>query len=1046
MTVYKNNLLLLLLLFVRLLLTYFWHTVSQIIALPSSSDQWLRLLSLLFLFLFWIVLFFFFLNLLIPFVFFSKRNGKNKIKREERITVELDYIFKEVYPMQPLPYNNPGGAAVPQGSSVNYSAPHATGDSSQQFRPPSFYSPEEGGGSGNAENAGYAQGTTMNTYAAPLTSGNVAPGVPPMNQVATSRGGGAEPWYTSEGTASPDFQPGSPSIPAYSMGGVPQGVGQGSYPNDPLLSQEAGSSVPKSDTGMQYAREENFASGGNTEGSPEEEDEEEPEVRWSWKMFPSCQLVGATKYVPLGCMYTPLRRKTSVLSLVGDRCSRCKAFLNPYVRVDVRTQTWFCALCQESNVFSSRYDTPITEYNLPLPLQPGNETVEYIEPKQVPPNQTYVLLVDLCVDDDKELEGLKSILKMVVEKLPSNVFIALVTFSITIQLHKLKESKALGPRVIALRGTDEIKQEDFKKLITNILSHVVQLNVCREYINELIDGLQRDPWPVPKSHRPLRCTGAALSFVTTLLELFAPSRGSTIFAFLSGPCTVGPGMVVQPSRECIIRSHRDIKESNANATLWFSSCSYYDALMQRLVSQGHTFSCFCASLDQLGVGELKQCIGGSGGVVFNAETWLQESFYQSIELFLEPDENGKQRFAMNASFEVLTSPTWKVAGVIGQCIGAGKTSDMVSDIEIGYGHTQRWITGMIDAYTTYAVYFTIPDSSSTFSLSTAVSVGSSSSLLSFVGVGGNKEKSIAPYLSIPYRYVQFITRYELDSEIRVRVTTICHPQSQTPSKQELIQAFDQETAAVLLAREAIFKTDSTALFTILRWLDSQLVGVVAAFGEPSNQPPRPGSSPMRLPPQCVFFPAFMYHLRRSGYLQIFNSSPDEAAIIRLQFLRSNVRDSIVQIQPTLYRYRMDAPAEPVPLDSSALQPDCVVLLDTFFEVLLHSGSTIAAWRSAGYAEKEEYAFFKEFLDVCLADAQMLVMGRVPVPRLIDACQDDPDARILYNRINPSRSYNSPPANGAAEVYGQQEGELIYTDDVSLQTFMSHLWKVAAEMK
>lgn len=803
---------------------------------------------------------------------------------------------------------------------------------------------------------------------------------------------------------------------------------------------------------MGYTSDEgNYGPSENGEGYPDEvDDDDEPEVRWSWRTFPPTQELGGLTTVPLGCMYTPLKKKTKALSFVADRCSRCTAFLNPYVQLDVRSQTWLCPLCQESNTFRTRHDSPITEYNLPIPMQLENTTVEYIESARVPPNQAYLIMVDLCLDNEEELQGLKNVLKMVIEKLPSDVFVAFLTFSITLQQHNLKENKVLGPRVTSLRGTEEIKPEDFHKCITNVFNYVAQLSECRPYLLSLIDDLQCDPWPVPKSHRRLRCTGAALSFATTLLELFAPSRGSTIFAFLSGPCTAGPGMVVHPSREYIIRSHKDICEGNSNSSLWFSSCAYYDKLMQRLISQGHALCCFCASLDQLGIGELKQCISGSGGVVFNAETWLQEHFYRSIELFLDPDEDGRLRFAMNASFSVLVSPSWQVSGVIGQCVSSGKASHMASKSQIGEGRTNQWATGMIDRRTTFAVYFNIASTTSApgslLSPSSTSASTSASSLFSFVR-GGIKDTVSPSHESGPYRIVQFITRYELDTEVRVRVTTIAHPLSYSPTKQQLVEAFDQETAAVLLAREAIFRTDSMSLLKILHWLDSKLVEVVASFGERNTQAGRPGAPPMRLPPQCVFFPAFIYHLRRSGYLQIFNSSPDETAIIRLQFIRSDVRDSIVQIQPTLYRYRMDAPAEPVPLDSSALQPDCVVLLDTFFEVLMHSGSTIAAWRSAGYAEKEEYAYFKEFLDTCLADAQMLVMGRIPVPRLIDACQDDPDARILYNRINPSRSYISFSGNGdSADIHGKQGGELVYTDDASLQVFMSHLWKLAADLK
>eukprot|EP00796_Vickermania_ingenoplastis_P006646 gene6646-4765_t len=739
---------------------------------------------------------------------------------------------------------------------------------------------------------------------------------------------------------------------------------------------------------------------------------DEQAVRWSWNVYPVSRVDAAKLHVPLGCMYTPLGQSCPVVGASSDeaRCRKCRAFLNPFITYDVGTQSWTCVICGMRNTFSQRYGQ-VTDFNLPEEMRRGNETVEYHDCRasQHPAPVTYVLIVDTCLESEVELDGLRSCLRMVVSKLPDDACVSFMTFGITIQMHDLS-ARSPFPRCTVLRGSEEVKVDGLKMLLPDLTPFIVPLQHCRPTINQIIDELARDPWPVPKTQRPLRCTGAVLSAATSLLEVWATGRGSCVLSFLSGACTIGPGMVVNPSREFMIRGHTDIRDGNDNASLWLPSCAFYDNLMQRLVAQGHSLSCFCASLDQLGIAEMKQCVHCSGGLVFNAETWNQQPFRQSMELFFEPHpETGRPNFVLNATFDVLTSPTWRVAGVIGQCVGTGKKApagvSFISDKEIGAGGTCQWTTGMIDPRTTFAVYF------------------------------HTSAPAAGEHIAQSYRYTQFITQYETPGGVRLRVTTLPHRQQDHPTKQELIAAFDQETAAVLMAREAVFKTDLMQLYDVLRWLDTKLVKVVGAFAQRTGEK----GAPMQLPPQFVFFPAFMYHLRRSGYLQVFNSSPDESAIIRLQLLKSDVRDSIVQIQPTLYRYRMDAPSEPVSLDSSALQPDCIVLLDTFFEVLLHSGATVAAWRNAGYADMEEYSNFREFLEAPLADAQLLVLSRIPVPRLIDVCQDDPDARILYNRINPSRSYDS--VQGAE--YGSSGGELVYTDDASLQTFMKHLWKLAA---
>lgn len=105
---------------------------------------------------------------------------------------------------------------------------------------------------------------------------------------------------------------------------------------------------------------------------------------------------------------------------------------------------------------------------------------------------------------------------------------------------------------------------------------------------------------------------------------------------------------------------------------------------------------------------------------------------------------------LNAIFEVFTSPTWKVQGIIGQCVGTGKRTSSVSENEIGFGGTCEWTTCMLDDTTTFAIYYDV---------SSTASAGSSAS----------------PQ-SNPTRITQIVTRYEIGQEKRIRVTTLAHRQ------------------------------------------------------------------------------------------------------------------------------------------------------------------------------------------------------------------------------------------------------------------------------
>ena len=704
--------------------------------------------------------------------------------------------------------------------------------------------------------------------------------------------------------------------------------------------------------------------------------------------------------VPLGCLYTPLDGEAPELPYEPLRCV-CGGILNPHCSVDFRSKTWGCVFCTTRNSFPQHYAN-MNEQQLPLELFRQHDTVEY-KLLTTRPFPTFVFVVDTCVDTDAEHEGLKEYILLALSKLPEQCNVALITYGATVQMHELC-GQTEYPRSAVVRGSAEVTTDRMKTLLRNPSRFVCTFAEAEFTLTSIIEDLPRDLWPSPKDHRPLRCTGAALSAAASLLELVSPACGAGILAFVSGVCTEGPGVVVETSREKMIRGHGDIRDNTATARFWESSCAFYDTLMRRTVRQGHTLSVFSACLDQTGIAELKLCIQAAGGMFLSADSWKKQPFRTSLNRFFKRnDKTNSLEMGLNATFDVITSPTWKVMGVIGPCVGTGRKSNSVAESEIGMGGTCQWTTCMLDTTSTFAVYF--------------------------------ETTAAPPDVAVkrePYRYTQFITKFEAGNHVRLRVTTARHHAQEKTSFPELANSFDQEAAAVLLARMAIHKTDTTPLFDVLRWLDRTVVRLVARFGEFVKDQP----SSLKLPPRFVLFPAFMYHLRRSAYLQVFNSSPDETAILRLLFLRAMCSDSVLMIQPTLHSYTMQGPAQPVLLDSTAIQPENILLLDTFFEIVIHHGEVIAAWRKLGYDKQPEYAHFKDFLEVPRGDAAALLEHRYPCPRLIEVGKGEPDARILYNRINPSRTHNSE------NQYGGNPGELVYTDDAPLHVFMEHLKKLA----
>jgi protein transport protein SEC23 len=76
----------------------------------------------------------------------------------------------------------------------------------------------------------------------------------------------------------------------------------------------------------------------------------------------------------------------------------------------------------------------------------------------------------------------------------------------------------------------------------------------------------------------------------------------------------------------------------------------------------------------------------------------------------------------------------------------------------------------------------------------------------------------------------------------------------------------------------------------------------------------------------------MFHLRRSPFLQVFNSSPDETAYYRQKLMCDSTSNVLVMVQPSLLCYSFAGPPTPVFLDSDSVKADVILLLDTFFQV------------------------------------------------------------------------------------------------------------------
>eukprot|EP00003_Mantamonas_plastica_P029682 TRINITY_DN707_c0_g1_i3.p1 TRINITY_DN707_c0_g1~~TRINITY_DN707_c0_g1_i3.p1 ORF type:complete len:553 (+),score=190.87 TRINITY_DN707_c0_g1_i3:748-2406(+) len=525
---------------------------------------------------------------------------------------------------------------------------------------------------------------------------------------------------------------------------------------------------------------------------------------------------------------------------------------------------------------------------------------------------------------------------------------------------------------------------------------LVPLSECEYTLTSILEELQGDPWPVVEGNRPTRCTGAAINVAVGLLENCYPMTGARIMTFLGGACTIGPGQMAGASLKEPIRVWKDLDNDRSKYTK--KSTKFYESITARLVKNGHIMDMFNASVDQSGVYEMRSCIERSGGLFVVTDEFTSEIFTKSWEQVFEVDLEGNLKMAFGGVMNVQTCREFKVCGAIGPVASMEYKGSSLSETEIGIGGTTAWKINGLDANTTVAVYYEV--------------------------INSHDQPISTPGL------VQFTTQYQHSSgQYRTRVTTVAHGWAPNNSQLSQLQVgFDQEAATALMARVAVHKTINEDPYEVQRWLDRMLIRLMKKFANYRKDDPQS----FDLVDQFKYYPQFMFHLRRSQFLKVFNDSPDQTAFVRCILNKENTTNSVVMIQPQLTSYSFDGPPVPVFLDVTSVQKDKILLLDTFFQVVVFHGQQIASWRNQGFQEKPNYENFKLLLAAPLNDAEELMAGRFPTPRYVVCDQYKSQARFLTARLNPSVTHNNQ--NGLT----QDSGHYIVTDDVSLQVFEDHL--------
>lgn len=111
--------------------------------------------------------------------------------------------------------------------------------------------------------------------------------------------------------------------------------------------------------------------------------------------------------------------------------------------------------------------------------------------------------------------------------------------------------------------------------------------------------------------------------------------------------------------------------------------------------------------------------------------------------------------------------------------------------------------------------------------------------------------------------------------------------------------------------------------------------------------------------------------------------------------KENVTNCLIMIQPQLEAFSMQQPRKAVPLDVQSIAPDEILVLDTYFMVVIHYGSTVAQWRKAGYSERPEHEAFRQVWQGLNAQYMIWKKSRIQSKYKFSSCMELPTSQVNW---------------------------------------------------
>lgn len=680
----------------------------------------------------------------------------------------------------------------------------------------------------------------------------------------------------------------------------------------------------------------------------------------TWKQWTTDGEEAIKNVVPLSFVYSPLRQVCPEYDIAPIQCSSCEAILS---ETSYTPQGFKCTFCQSTTRARPRFSQ---ETDLP--------EIIYTQSKNPQSQQTHiVLLLDLTTPD---LEHLKQVLLQSLHTSESPLLISLILFSKHIYVFDFS-SESL--RCYSLNGD---KSYTSNQILSNLQITLQNPESYKKFFTSsdnfslisAIETLDYRESPV-KGLRKERAAGLALQVSIELMKVAAAAKPGKIIYLLSGAGTVGVGKIVNLGLEETIRTFADIKANRA--PLLAKAKSFYEGLALELRKSGHTVDIFSCSIDQCGLFELESVTELTGGYMFLFDCCRSNEFKNNFLKYFKEYVTRPSR----CSVVLRCSQNVEICGCIAQGYSFENNSSLASKIKVGLSGTNVWGVNSVDQNSAFTFFFHPKDKNS----SQDIVVQVETRLITWQGT------------------------------VKTIVKLVKFPKGEAS---QTVTSFDSETSAVITAKLAVWRLKLEDFLNVSTWVDKSLIAFAKRFALIQDKT-------VTIPSQISLFPQFLYFLRRSQFINAFNVSPDESAFYRQMMLRYSVTEAITMIEPVLLSYSFDCDLpQPQFLSPDAMKKDRILLLDSFFTVVIWHGSDICAWVDAEYHKKPEYENFARLLDMPVEDSGIILQSRFPIPKLVMSKPRDGTERYIKARLN-------------TQTKGTGDEEL-FSDVMSIETFIEKL--------